>query len=150
MSISYVVTPLLDDEAFANWLDTFGILPPTGVASRFPTIREIRCILENLDGFDFETWIGGTFWDADIFECHRSDDRWEGEYTRLCVINYEDSEEIPVAFYFHKGSARLALFILQRLTQICGPLVIVLDTCGIPILVTPKTDIDRAHNAWDS
>jgi hypothetical protein len=149
MSFSYVVIPLLDGEAFAHWLDEFGIIPPAGVTSRFPTIREIRCTLENLDGFDFETFVGSTFWDADIFECDRSGDRWEGEYTRLCVINYEDNEEVPVAFYFHKGSARLALLILQCLTQICGPLVVVLDTCDIPIFVTPETNIDRAYHVWD-
>lgn len=49
MSFFYVVTPLLDDEAFTRWLGEFGIMPPPGANSRFPAVREIRGILEYLD-----------------------------------------------------------------------------------------------------
>ena len=82
--------------------------------------------------------------------CDHADERWEGEYTTLWVMSYEGNEEIPAPFCFRKGSARLVFLILQRLTQISGPLVVVLDTCGIPILVTPETDIDQAHHVWDA
>jgi hypothetical protein len=150
MSFFYVVTPLLDDEAFTRWLGEFGIVPPAGANSRFPTVRELRFILEHLDGLSFEASVGSTYWDADIFACGHSGERWEGEYTTLWVTNYKGNEEVPVDFCFRKGSARLVLLILQRLTQISGPLVVVLDTCGIPILVTLETDIDQAYRVWDA
>ncbi|QBD78672.1 hypothetical protein EPA93_22860 [Ktedonosporobacter rubrisoli] len=150
MSFFYVVTPLLEDEAFTRWLDEFGIIPPPGATSRLPTIRELCSILEQLEGFSFEVSKGSTHWDADIFECGQPGKRESGEYTTIWVSNYEGNEESPVDFCFRKGSARLVLLILRHLTPLCGPLVIVLDTCCIPILVTPETDVDRAQHVWDA
>ena len=150
MSFSYVVIPLLGDEAFTHWLGEFGIQPPPGATSRLPSVRELRGTLNQLDGFCSEVSIGSPWWDADIFACTQSEKRWEGEYTTLWVRNFDGNEEIPVDFRFRKGSARLVLRILRRLTQICGPLVVLLDTCCIPILVTPETAIDLAHQVWDA
>lgn len=149
MGILYVVTPLIADDESITWLRKFGNEPPEASPSRYPTVREIRDTLAQLDGYSFETFTGGTNWEAEIFESGRQDDRWAGEWADLIVTEYHGEDTIPLSFYFSKGPARLPTLIVQQLTTSCGPLVIMRDSDVIPLLITPDTDIDRAIQAWE-
>ena len=149
MGILYAVTPLLAAEEFIEWLRMFGNEPPKASPSRYPTVREIRDTLAQLDGYSFEASTGGRNWEAEIFERGRGDDRWSGEWADLIVTGYHGDDNVPLSCYFSKGPARLPVVIVQQLTKHCGPLVIMLDSCAIPLLITPDTDVDRAIQAWE-
>lgn len=154
MPLQYLVSPLRANETFTHWLHEFGIALPSTSESRFPTLREICFVLDHLEGCTFDSatdyFTGGTHWEADIIERDGSEDQRIEEWANLCVMNYQGNDDTPLAFYFRKGFVRLTILIVQRLTQICGPLVIVLNSSFIPLLVTPETDIDQAIQAWDS
>jgi hypothetical protein len=149
VGILYAVTPLLPDDEFITWLRKFGNELPEASTSRYPTVREIRDTLAQLDGYSFEASTGGMNWEAVIFESGRQDDRWAGEWADLIVTEYHGDDNIPLSCYFSKGPARLPVLIVQQLTPLCGPLVIMLDSCAIPLLITSETDIDRAIQAWE-
>src|SRR5690349_6390977 len=148
MGILYAAAPLVADENSIEWLRQFGNEPPEAPLSRYPTVREIRDTLAQLDGYSLETSTGGMNWEAVIFESGRQDDRWAGEWADVIVTEYHGDDTIPLSFYFSKGPARLPTLIVQQLTKSCGPLVIMRDSDVIPLLITPDTDIDRAIQAW--
>jgi len=149
MGILYAVTPLLADEELIEWLRKFGNERPDASTSRYPTVREIRDTLAQLDGYGFETSTGGMNWEAVVFERGRQDDRWAGEWADLIVTDYHGDDTIPRSFYFSKGPARLPVLIVQHLAASCGPLVIMRDSDAIPLLITPDSDIDRALQVWE-
>jgi|GEM_PF-1249117 len=153
MSLHYLVSPLRANEKFAHWLHDFGIVLPSSTESRFPTLREIYFVLEHLEDCTFDSandyFTGGTHWEADIIKRDCFDDQGVGEWANLCVMNYQGNDDTPLAFYFRKGFVRLMILIVQRLTEICGPLVIVQNSGYIPLLVTPETDIDQVVQTWD-
>ncbi|HLZ61541.1 MAG TPA: hypothetical protein VKR06_31735 [Ktedonosporobacter sp.] len=153
MSLHYFVSPVRSDERFARWLHDFGIMLPAHMQSRFPTLREICAVLEHLEGYSCDMGtdysMGGTHWEVDIVKRGRADTQWISEWANLCVMNYQGNDDTPLAFYFRKGFARLTLLIVQRLAQICGPLIIAPDSGFVPLLVTPDTDVDQVLRAWD-
>src|SRR5690348_13958276 len=132
MGILYAVAPLCPDEEFIAWLRSFGNEPPEASLSRYPTVREIRATLAQLDGYSYEASTGSRNWEAVIFESGREDDRWSGEWADLIVIGYHGDDDVPLSCYFSKGPARLPVLIVQQLAKSCGPLVIMLDSAAIP------------------
>jgi hypothetical protein len=53
-----------------------------------------------------------------------------------------------VQFNFHKGSPELAVLIVEKLTRVGSPLVLILDVDCRPLLVTEELDPRQAVEKW--
>ena len=118
-----------------------GVAVPAAT-SRYPTPREIQQTLEALDGYRVEHFRGTGHWYATVWPAGR-----EG-WATLIVPDYDGRDDVARSFYFEKGSPELNLLILERLSRVCGPLVIVPDTGSDPVIVAPGLDIDQALHSW--
>jgi hypothetical protein len=129
MGVSHVVLTLLDDPAFAPWLEQHGVvLPRPWPPSRYPTPAEIRAVLDQQPAYTVEYRSGPGLWDAWI----DADDR---QRTAIWVQDFSGGEDAPHTFFFHKGSEELNIQILEQLALVCGPFVLVSDAEVLPILV---------------
>ena len=129
MGVSHTVLTLLDDPAFEPWLRQHGIvLPQPWPAHRYPSPAEIRAVLDPLPGYVVEYSVGPGRWDARIATADR-------QRTAIWVRNFSGDAMAPHEFFFHKGSEALNMQILEQLAPICGPLVLVSDAAGLPMVV---------------
>jgi hypothetical protein len=146
MGVNYIVLALLPNEKdrIVAWLSELGIACPAG-ESRYPSIEELRSVLDHLEGYTicYNTKIGD--WYADISQT----DLVAGDWTVLLVSNYKGNDPDPHEFSFRHGSPLLMLRILQRLARTCGPLILFPDTGDLPLVVTPELDLTQALHAWD-
>lgn len=141
MGVLYSVFRLGEHEEMASWLRSFGIACPPG-HSRYPTVDELRHVLDQLEGYATEYSIDRLgHWYASVYGPHDA-------HAFLVVPDYHGADDRPHAFHFEKGSKEVNLLILKQLAEICGPLVIVPDTGSDPIVVTPDLDIDQAIQVW--
>ena len=130
------------------WLSEFGIayasLEKTG---RYPTPAEIVQILAG----------------ADLIEANYPSGKTEGfsgvlitdEYltgttsTVLNVVEFSGNSHRPHRIWFEKGSPWLILYLTEKLTHVCGPLIVVPDDSEIPVLVRPGDDETELMEAWE-
>ena len=148
MGVQYDVIPLgyVHDDYDLTWLEEFGISLPEGVPpSRFPTPREIRGILDQLEGYRTIYTVDLYAWAADIAERAGPE---HGHWTTLYVQGFEGDEDQPHPLFFAKGSEELIIRIVEQLAQICGPLIIDNDVDGAPVLVTAGMSVEVALSAW--
>ena len=142
MGDSYAVLPLSADLGIPAWLEQHGIrVPPLSVANRYPTLLELRAVLAELEGHVVRYHIGPAGCDSDIVGTNMY-----GEEIYACIWTrgFQGDEDTPLAFSFHKGWRDLNLEITRRLSVICGPLVFVSHSVGVPILVTSDINIQQA------
>jgi hypothetical protein len=120
MGILWTVWPT--DDKMKEWLDSEDIEYPQE-PSRFPKGKEVKEVLNNLVGYKvkiYDNGIGNT-WQADI----HSEVKLE-EWTLLNISEYSGDEESQ-EIWFEKGHEDLIKLILKRLSEICGPLVLIDD-----------------------
>jgi hypothetical protein len=143
MGDAYTVMPLTFHPELPAWLEQHGIeVPPLVMDNRYPTLREIRAVLSQMDGYGATYHAGPSGCGIDIGGTNR---RGEEGYASIWIPGFCGDEDEPLAFSFHKGWCNLNLEITRRLSSICGPLVFVSHSIGVPILVTEDTDIDQAQ-----
>jgi len=129
MGVSHTVLTLLDDPAFVPWLEVYGVvLPQPWPAHRNPSPAEIRAVLDPQPAYRVEYSIGPGLWDAWISTADQ-------QRTAIWVRNFSGDEDAPHEFFFHKGSETLNIQILEQLAPVCGPLVLVSDAQGLPMVV---------------
>ena len=147
MGVIYIVLPLLPDEkdAIVAWLRSLSIACP-GEEGRFPSIEEIRSVLDHLNGYTTHYSTGSGHWYAEIAQT----DRGNGDWAFLVVDNYSGTDADSHAFYFERGSPRLMVLLLRQLASACGPLILLPDTGNLPVIVTPELDLDLALRTWES
>lgn len=129
MGVLYSVLPL--NASCAEWLDNEGVANSTPtLASRFPTPREITKVLRQLSDYTFELSadVSSGEWSATISAA--SSKAW----AVLRVTNYSSDDE-PHEIYFAKGWPEVIFIVVERLTQYCGPLVVVDDSTVTPVVV---------------
>ncbi len=142
MGDSYTEVPLTADPGISLWLEQHGIATPSIPATnRYPTLRELRAILAQLDGYAVTYRIGSAGCDIDVVGTNA--DRADS-YACIWTRGFSGDEDTPLPFSFHKGWPDLNLEITRRLSVICGPLLFVSHSVGVPILVTPIIDIQQA------
>ncbi|KAA3647888.1 MAG: hypothetical protein DWQ07_02560 [Chloroflexi bacterium] len=146
MGFSFVVVPVSKDPGFLEWIEDWGLsLPYYERESRNPTPNEVRKVLNKLDG---------------ITENFRVDDKTWGAYIedsngqRMAYINCDDfqgDENEPSRLSFDGDSnALFCLRVVQQLTNVCGPLAMVITTgSGDPVIITPDTSPEDAFNTWE-
>lgn len=133
MGTLWTVWPL--DQQMREYLDALEVGYPRD-NSRFPTGGEIKNALARLDGYEVEVSDNGAH---RIFQAHiakRSPDEW----TTLIVDKFsgDDAEQ---HLWFEKGHETLILRVLKLLTTSCGPLALMADTGGKPIVVSRQDDL---------
>jgi hypothetical protein len=105
---------------------------PVPEPGRFPSPREIRTVLDVMDNASVTYNVGEGRWSADVLVD-------EGDVVlpdaHLMVVGYKGDENTPLRFFFEKGVPSLNLRILYRISEICGPLLL-LPQFEAPILVS--------------
>ncbi len=141
MGVLYSVFPLHKD--CTDWLDQEDIPYPSVSNPRLPTPRELETAIENLEAFSTP--------DADSELIQSTDPDRPDLYTRL-IITEQGSEDEPCKFYFSKGADEVVLKVIQKVTAMCGPLVVLDDSATWPVVVCPEDSFDelllRYRNPW--
>ena len=148
MGVLYFVTPLdqLAAKVSKSWLNAIGFtVPPVISPSRNPTAREVRAVLEALDGYVITYYIDEWTWVADVVNSTKPDGP---DWTIVHLSHFEGDENQPAPMFFEKGSEELIVRIVEQLSQLCGPLVLDNDIDGAPLLVTPGIDPGVALKQW--
>lgn len=128
MGINYTIWPL--DAQFKEWL-TDEDVPFPDACSRWPLGSEIQATLDRLEGISIrfnENGIG-SIWQAEIAE-----EQEDGLWTLLNILEYQGLDR-PNEPYFEKGSPELIIAIVRELSRRCGPLAVLSDAGGPPVIV---------------
>jgi len=139
MGVLHSVLPL--DASCVEWLDSEGVAhPPPTTTSRYPTPREIAAELQQLGdyAFDLSADLSSGEWLATIVSANSQTEAWAS----LRVKNYSDDDR-PHEFYFPKGWPEVIFTVVERLTQHCGPLVVVDDSAVRPVIVCPNDPLQE-------
>jgi len=141
MGILYTVWPL--DSQMKEWLTSQGIAFPEG-SSRWPTKQEIRNALGSLRGFKVRYTENGpnARWDATI-ESPDVEDLWT-----LLHANPEAASDSTTHIDFEKGEPGLIVAILRDLSSATGPLVLMADVGGPPLVVSRKYSFQSLMDAF--
>ncbi len=155
----------LNDEQFADtkwaaWLSRTGIERPLhDEQGRWPTVAELRQVLDRIEGYDAR---------YNIVEDARGDKHFSVEVRRLIngqpqvgniahgprsplVVHSFDGDEAKVArFYFEKGWPELHILILKHLARLCGPYTLYGDDAAAPVMINANTDLDAVIAWWGS
>ncbi len=131
MGVLWTVLPL--DNEIKSWLEELGLAYPGG-SSRLPTGQEVKEVISSLKEFDIEiidNGIGAHWQAAIVSKLGGRNDEW----TLLNINEYSgDNEEQKL--WFDKGSERLITQILEELSRKTGPLVLIADTEGDPLIIS--------------
>lgn len=145
MGVIYTVIPLPDEkDEIVAWLHSLGVSCPVG-EGRYPSIQELRSVLDHLDGYTIRYSTGQGHWYADVSQTGRVTSDW----AFLVVSDYSGNDADSHEFWFERGSPLVMMLILQQLARACGPLILLPDTGDLPLVVTPELDLDQALHAWD-
>lgn len=132
---------MLPDESIPEWE---GIVQKSrqilGAApSRWPTLLEVRSVLDGFDGFEVEYVVSDKSWEARVRADHPKS---VGAYADIVARRYSGREGDPCPFFFDRGTPALNLAIAQAVTQLCGPLLLVPSEIGLPLVVYPSLDFE--------
>jgi hypothetical protein len=141
---NYAVIPTseLDDDTRA-WLVEAGVVVPLAMG-RWPSMRELRATLEALDGYTVEYRITSTGdWDVDVRSA-RGDAPDHATIWATATALPDDA----CKFNFHKPNEQLVLRILERLSHVCGPFVIIEGSGMSSVVVTAGSDPRELYELW--
>src|SRR5207253_1573948 len=113
-----------------NWLrENNHPLPSLLSESRLPTLGELKAVVEHLDGYTARVRLSKVTNSIDLEVIDHRGYR-AGWSTTIWAKKLNDENRPPededvVEFTFHKGSPELAVVIVEKLTHVCGPLVLI-------------------------
>ncbi len=120
MSIMYSIIPYTEsmiDETTINWLSSYNIILPTSLRSgRYPTITEMKDVIQEIKYQNIAYQIGGGFWMADL---QISDVYWV--IIETTIIGNENE---PHRFTF-TGDEKAIIAIVVNLAKKCGTFILV-------------------------
>ena len=119
---------------------------PAAFESRYPTLREVKRVLESLDGYSSD---GKRFararWAAHV----KKKAGGSGTLVHFDSMAYSrERHRGPV--WFEKGDTELIVDIVERLTHTCGPLILTCDADlgEKPLVVAPGMTVEEALAPW--
>jgi len=125
----------------------WGLRDAPPVEARNPTPAEIRTVLASLPGyrasFNDPPTIG-TAWQADVEDAIAPE---SGAWTLVNMSEYP-GEDVPGKVWFEKGWPDLIVQILVKLAARTGPLVLVADCGGSPLLIQATDDPAALCRTW--
>jgi hypothetical protein len=147
MGVLSIVFPLShQQEELVSWLHSLHLACPPG-EGRYPTLEELRLVLDHLDGYTTRYSAGLSHWYAEVFP---TDQVTSSDSASIVVNDYHNNDADPHEFCFERGSPHVMLLILQRLARLCGPLILLADTGALPVVVTADLNLDQTLQEWDS
>ena len=144
MGILYTVWPL--DAEMKGWLGSQSIPFPPDTSSRWPTRQEVVEVLRALHCFSVRyTENGpGNRRDADITE-GRDDEWWT-----LLHAEPKEGSDLVTEVSFEKGEPALIIAIVRDLSAATGPLVLMADVGGPPLVVSQRYSFAALVEEWMS
>jgi hypothetical protein len=145
MGVNYIVLPL--NKETRQWLDQESVAYPAFATDAVnPTPQEIRAALGNLDGIraDFGATVLGRSWDV-VLEAIASPET--GPWTMLVLDDYQ-GEDVRRSIAFHKGWPDLVLAAAKEISRRTGPLLVLEDSEGKPIVVDANSDTSELLRLW--
>jgi hypothetical protein len=128
-------------------LERFDMVPPTSsTSSRNPSPLELRAVLDDLSDYRIEYIVSQDNWQA-LVEA-TTGLRLFRPNTLVCVVDFQGDEAMPHIFYFEKGDPKLNIYIVERLSRVCGPFYVFPDTGARPLLVIPGIIPSDAVKVW--
>ena len=145
MGIRYTILPVASHPDLVSWLKKYKIdIPPLPENNRYPSLQEIKGVLDNLEGYQVTYEIDRQHWRAHVVSNQSPQRKW----AKLHVTDVPENEQSPQDFWFEQGDPGVNLLILQRLSHTCGPLIMSADANAVPILVTADSDISQVLADW--
>ena len=136
-TMGYTVVTLANDEV-TTWLQSMGLTVPSDWRlSRYPTPNEIRAILNAMDGYRVDYFVSDRHWQVTIAEKAHPE---TGPWASLVVLGFEGDETKPLHFYFETGWHDVMVDVLNKLSNVSGPLALInpSDTTDVVVTPTPK------------
>lgn len=114
-----------------EWLESEGVEAPEN-DSRFPTGREVKQALENLEEVTVEITDNGVghTWQAWINSKLEPEKIW----TLLNISKYSGDDK-PQEVWFEKGDENLIKYVLGKISYYSGPQVLIPDTGDTPEVI---------------
>jgi hypothetical protein len=111
--------------------------------SRDPTLREVRDVLEELGPYAIRyEVVGRDYWCAWV---DHHDPYGPRTLVHITHVGGDDDQR-PV--WFEKGDPILVITIVERLTRLCGTLLLTTDAGAVPLIVTPGADPEVVIQPW--
>ena len=132
-------------EEMASWLKEEAVDFPTGEASRNPSLAEIKSVLAELNEYSIKcsNEVFGSNWQA--FIEHKDDPENKG-WAILSILKLQEDEN---EFYFEKGWPELVIEITTKLAEKTGPLVLICDAGGAPLVVKSGANAGELLATWE-
>ena len=70
--------------------------------------------------------------------------------TLLNVLHFTGNKAAPHRFFFEKGAPWVNLYVTEKLSRICGALLLIPNDIMVPVVLQPGVDPDRAVERWIS
>jgi len=143
MGAMYSAFPITKE--MAEWLKEQNIKFPAEELSRNPHLSEIKNVLALLKDYDIKMSedVIGDHWQAYIE--HKKDPESKG-WAILRILNLKDGEN---EFYFEKGWPDLIVEIMVELAKKTGPLVLICDAGGSPLIVEGCANYAELMASWE-
>jgi hypothetical protein len=122
--------------------------PPSSGLSSNPSPLELRTVLDDLPGHTTDYFVSPDNWQASVEAVTGL--RLFRPSTLITVVDFRGDETMPHLFYFDGGDPKLNVLVAERLSRLCGPLLVFPDTGARPLLVTPGIDPTDAVKVWES
>ncbi len=135
---------LVVDERMIDYLRERGVMPPAGT-SLPPTPARVRRAMEDVPGWKVDIRSGNEWWQATVAAV-----RADGgiDYALLNAAGYRGDEAEPASLYFEKGDGLMNLVVAERIAAVCGPLALLGDHSGEPVVVTAGADVPALYTDW--
>lgn len=150
MGATYYVISISNADQYpwaANTLQHHGMIPPThSESSRNPTPQELREVLDSLSGYRVEYLVSQNNWQA-LVEAKKGFPLLRST-TLVDVVDFQGNESIPRIISFEKGDLVLNILIVERLSRICGTLLVLSDTGAKPLVIVPGIDPKDVIKVW--
>jgi hypothetical protein len=132
--MGYTVVTLANEEVI-TWLQSMGIAVPSNWRlSRYPTPNEIRAVLNAIDGYTIDYFVSDRHWQVTIAEKAQPE---TGALASPVVLGFEGDEAKPLHFYFETGWHDLMIDVLNKLSNVCGPLALINPSDTTDVVVAP-------------
>jgi hypothetical protein len=142
MSAMYSVFPLSAE--IKLWLDEMSVEYPRSADGRNPQLAEIQAAFAQLKGYSVKESGAelGAAWQAFI---QNTEETEENSWALLNILRLVDG---PNEFYFEKGWPDLIVNITHLISRFSGPLVLICDSGGLPLVVSADSDPTALSEAW--
>jgi hypothetical protein len=147
MSVSYLIVPgsqAAGDRSTMKWLRGKSItIPDSFDQGRFPTVAKLRSLLKKWDGVNVAESKSGDDLDFTVTRVDRPSE-WCSLWAKGFYLDQNDS--VPCELFVHRGSQPFVVALCERVSQACGPLVLIENGESVRIL---QGDIRRLTRCID-